>query len=288
MLLTAGLAVVLSGSAAQAAPVTVTFDQPGAYTWTVPGGVTSVAVTLAGGEGGPGGGQGLPWGAGGRGATVTGTIAVTPGQVLSLEVRSGVIAAQVQGSRRTPYLVTISLAEPTPAQWAAIDAAMAAKVGFVARLLAGEVPPDLEDAFLTAGVPLFPSGYAQLRAHCSCPDSANPCKHLAAVLYVFADQLDADPWLVLAWRGRSRDDLLGYVSRDDGAAVAPWWPFAPGPLPDLPARPVGEAVAPEDAAEVLDALEPLAVAIGSVPFVELLRPAYEALVDGSEMPPVVS
>ena len=210
------------------------------------------------------------------------------GQVLSLEVRSGVIAAQVQGSRRTPYLVTISLAEPTPAQWAAIDAAMAAKVGFVARLLAGEVPPDLEDAFLTAGVPLFPSGYAQLRAHCSCPDSANPCKHLAAVLYVFADQLDADPWLVLAWRGRSRDDLLGYVSRDDGAAVAPWWPFAPGPLPDLPARPVGEAVAPEDAAEVLDALEPLAVAIGSVPFVELLRPAYEALVDGSEMPPVVS
>ena len=203
------------------------------------------------------------------------------GQVLTLEVRTGVIAAQVQGSRRTPYLVTISLPEPTAKQWHAIDTAIAAKVGFVARLLAGEVPTDLEDVFRAAGVALFPAAWRELRSDCSCPDWENPCKHIAAVLYVFADQLDVDPWLVLAWRGRTRDQILdplrgetpGVGSADE---VAPWWPFAPGPLPPSDeSRPFTDAlVALERSDAVLDSLEPLDVQIGQSQFVELLRPAY--------------
>src|SRR5580658_6344392 len=57
------------------------------------------------------------------------------GQVLSLAVRTAVITAQVQGSRRNPYLVTVSLPEPTSEQWTDVLEAMTAKVGFVARLL---------------------------------------------------------------------------------------------------------------------------------------------------------
>ena len=204
------------------------------------------------------------------------------GQVLSLEVRTGVLAAQVQGSRRTPYLVTISLPAPLSAQWDAIDSAMAAKVGFAARLLAGELPPDLEDVFEAAGVPLFPRSYRELHADCSCPDWESPCKHIAAVLYVFADQLDADPWLVLAWRGRTQDDVLGRLRAAPGEPIAAWWPFAPGPLPALPEARFG-VVTPDDPAAVLEALEPPAITVRSVPLLALLRPAYETIVQTAEM-----
>lgn len=209
------------------------------------------------------------------------------GQVLSLDVQAATIAAQVQGSRRTPYLVTVSLPEPTPQQWKSIDAAMRAKVGFVARLLAGEVPADLEEVFHASGVALFPRTWKELRARCSCPDWENPCKHIAAVLYVFADQLDADPWLLLAWRGRTRAEILDPLrgsSGTDSAAdeVAPWWPFTGATMPqpgDLP-PPAGD-VQPADPAHadaVLDGLEVLDVTVAGVPFREALRLAYDRLI----------
>jgi uncharacterized Zn finger protein len=209
------------------------------------------------------------------------------GQVLSLDVRAATIASQVQGSRRTPYLVTVSLPEPTPKQWEAIDAAMRAKVSFVARLLAGEVPADLEEVFDAAGVALFPATWRQLRAHCSCPDWENPCKHIAAVLYVFADQLDADPWLLLAWRGRTRDEVLEPLRGAAGAVpaveeVAPWWPFPGGRMPqpgDLP-EPAPAGVQPADPDRpdaVLDGLEILEVVVAGTPFRDAVRPAYDGL-----------
>jgi len=213
------------------------------------------------------------------------------GQVLSIDVQAATIAAQVQGSRRTPYLVTVSLPEPAPAQWQGIDAAMRAKVGFVARLLAGEVPTDLEEVFGAAGVALFPRGWEDLRARCSCPDWENPCKHIAAVLYVFADQLDTDPWLLLAWRGRSREEMLGPVRGSTVAGgpedeVAPWWPFTARSMPqptDLPSP--GGDVQPADPARpdaVLDGLEVLDVTVAGGPFREAVSLAYARLVDAGE------
>jgi uncharacterized Zn finger protein len=209
------------------------------------------------------------------------------GQVLTLEVGAATIAAQVQGSRRTPYLVTVSLPEPTPKQWKAIDAAMRAKVGFVARLLAGEVPADLEEVFQASGVPLFPRMWKELRTRCSCPDWENPCKHIAAVLYVFADQLDTDPWLLLAWRGRTRDEILDPLrgaSSADAAAdeVAPWWPFTAASMPqagDLapPASDVHPAD-PAHASAVLDGLDALDVTVAGVEFREAVRVAYDRLI----------
>lgn len=209
------------------------------------------------------------------------------GQVLSLDVHAATIAAQVQGSRRTPYVVTVSLPEPTPTQWKAIDAAMQAKVGFAARLLAGEVPADLEEVFHASGVALFPRMWKELRARCSCPDWENPCKHIAAVLYVFADQLDTDPWLLLAWRGRTREEVLDPLRGTSGTAavadeIAPWWPFTGTAMPqpgDL--SPSAGALAPADPAHadaVLAGLETLDVTVAGVPFREAARRAYDRLV----------
>jgi len=213
------------------------------------------------------------------------------GQVLTLDVSVATVAAQVQGSRRTPYLVTVSLPEPTPKQWKAIDAAMRAKVGFVARLLAGEVPADLEGVFRAAGVALFPGTWKELRARCSCPDWENPCKHIAAVLYVFADQLDTDPWLLLAWRGRSREEILDPLRGSSitvGAAeeIAPWWPFNGSFMPqpgDLP--PPAADVQPADPTRpdaVLDGLEVLDLTLAGVPFREALSLAYGRLITAGE------
>lgn len=211
------------------------------------------------------------------------------GQVLSLDTRAGQIAAPVQGSRRSPYRVTISLPQPTAAQWRKIEKAMAAKIGFVAQLLAGELPTDLEDVFSAAGTPLFPRSWREVGADCTCPDWENPCKHIAAVLYVFADRLDADPWLLLVWRGRTREELLAALggaaagsASGAGAvavvAVAPWWPFAPGPLPDVPAAGRTEALPADPPDAVLDTLDPLDVHIAKTPVAELLGPVYETIV----------
>ena len=208
------------------------------------------------------------------------------GQVLSLDVRATVLVAQVQGSRPTPYVVTVALPEPGAKQWRAIEKAMAAKVGFVAQLLAGDVPADLEDVFAAAGTPLFPRVWREVRAACSCPDWENPCKHIAAVLYLFADRLDTDPWLLLAWRGRTREELVAALGgRKDAAGeagtsvdVAPWWPFAPGPLPDLPSHALPETLPADPPDAILDTLAHLDVHIGTTPLIELLRPVFDRIV----------
>lgn len=209
------------------------------------------------------------------------------GQVMTLQVDAGLIAAQVQGSRPTPYLVSVRLSEVSDAQWAAIEEELSSRAGLVAALLAGEVPDELLDVFATAGVPLLPDRWVDLRASCTCPDAASPCKHLAAVLYVFADQLERDPWLLLQWRGRSRTEIVDLLrtSEPSTEAVAPWWPFGPGELPDEALTTAVEAPdgspASSDAA-ALEVLEPTDLEIRGTPVTDLIRPAYDALTPTEE------
>ncbi|RLK12093.1 putative Zn finger protein [Micromonospora sp. M71_S20] len=130
------------------------------------------------------------------------------GQVVRLDVAPGTVDAVVQGSRAQPYEVSIALPPFPEALWARVEAELAAQAFFSARLLAGDLPPELEELFAGAGAPLFPAGVAELRQRCSCPDFAVPCKHLAATFYLLAEAFDADPFQLLHWRGRSRTQLL--------------------------------------------------------------------------------
>ncbi len=131
------------------------------------------------------------------------------GQVISLDVAPGVVRATVQGSRVKPYQVTIRLAAFPEMVWAKAEIALSEQALPSAKLLAGEVPPELEDLFADAGAPLFPSNVNELDQRCTCPDWEVPCKHLAATFYLLAEAFDDDPFLVLRWRGRDRDALLG-------------------------------------------------------------------------------
>jgi len=130
------------------------------------------------------------------------------GQVISLEVVPGEVRATVQGSRVKPYRVTIGLAAFPEIVWARAEIALSEQALPSAKLLAGEVPPELEDLFADAGAPLFPRSVNELDQRCTCPDWEVPCKHLAATFYLLAEAFDDDPFLILRWRGRDRDALL--------------------------------------------------------------------------------
>lgn len=201
------------------------------------------------------------------------------GQVLTLEVTSGMIVAQVQGSRKVPYAVTIRIKPPSETQWAKLVDLLRARAGYAATMLAGEIPTDLEAVFADAGASLFPSAWRDLRATCSCPDWGDPCKHQAAVLYVFADRLDADPWQLLEWHGRTRDDILALfaiaAAESSGyGEVAPWWPLAPGTEPG-PVLPLEQRPFPaSDPGAVLDRLAPSGIVTATgVPVESLVRAA---------------
>jgi uncharacterized Zn finger protein len=130
------------------------------------------------------------------------------GQVVSLDVAPGEVRAMVQGSRVRPYRVTIGLTPFPEIVWAKAEIALSEQALPSAKLLAGEVPPELEELFAAAGAPLFPRGVNELDQRCSCPDREVPCKHLAATFYLLAEAFDADPFLILRWRGRDREPLL--------------------------------------------------------------------------------
>ena len=222
------------------------------------------------------------------------------GQLLSFEVQPGELLAEVQGSRRTPYRVSVHAPVTSDTQWAEVDAMLASRVRFAARLLAGEVPAELEEVFASAGVALLPKRWSDVAAECTCPDGANPCKHIAATLYVFADRLDSDPWLLLEWRGRTREQVLGPLltqtvgssgteATDAGTPVASdvaaWWPLDPRrsrPLVgDHPAQSeVGRLSgvdAPDPPEAVMRRLDDLPVEFRGIPVTDLLPEAYRVV-----------
>ncbi|MFZ3148779.1 MAG: SWIM zinc finger family protein [Methanothrix sp.] len=141
------------------------------------------------------------------------------GQVISIDVEPGVVQARVQGSYPKPYDVSIKLSPFSPKDWDKAIAAMASKAVFSARLLSGEMPQNIEEAFSDCGISLFPEKCADLKTDCSCPDWSNPCKHIAAVYYLLAEQFDHDPFLIFKLRGKSREEIVEALRsfRSDGA-----------------------------------------------------------------------
>lgn len=209
------------------------------------------------------------------------------GQVMELRIDAGAAVALVQGSRPRPYRVRIGLTAFGKAEWARIEQALADDAWYTAKLLAGEMPPDIEEVFAAAGLALFPAGVRDLAMDCSCPDVEVPCKHLAATLYLLAGSFDDDPFAVLTLRGRSRDELLANLgARRSGTASGADHVEAPGtaPLaealdtfyaaPRPPTVPSPAAVAVDS---LLDQVPANAIAVRGQDVVDLLRPVYRAL-----------
>ena len=210
------------------------------------------------------------------------------GQVIDFALAAGSVTARVQGSRPQPYAVTIGISAFEPEQWTELTEALGSRAIYRAALLAGEMPHEIVELFAERGLPLFPD---RLDIECSCPDWSVPCKHGSAVLYVLAEAFDDDPFLVLAWRGRDRDVLLGALrgTPEPVEAVDPLAVeevplaeqlgsyYSPGlSLSRLRERPARVAAPPE---LLLRALDAPAIKVRHIPLVDLLRQAYRDLAD---------
>jgi len=240
------------------------------------------------------------------------------GQVLGFELAQGKVTARVQGSRVRPYQVRIGVLPLTTAQWRRVQERLAGQALFRAKLLAGEMPHEIEEVFAACGTPLFPRLSSDLDMHCSCPDWEVPCKHLAAVCYVLAEKFDRDPFAMLAWRGKGREELLAALRKihagsrdalaDAGQAGPPGSP--PGTARraalDVPGRPLAEclgsfwspglsparlralATGPGPAAPdlLLRMFPPPPVQVRGKDLAEVLAPAYHRLAEAEVEPDV--
>jgi hypothetical protein len=140
--------------------------------------------------------------------------------VVELTVSPGEVKAVVQGSRVTPYQVTVRIRAFSSAEWDSVLDVVSAQIGRVAALLDGELPPEVIDDVRDAGLELLP-GAGEVLTHCTCPDFAVPCKHSAAACYLIADALDDDPFALLLLRGRRKDELLASLRTRRGSADTP-------------------------------------------------------------------
>lgn len=129
------------------------------------------------------------------------------GTVHALEIRAGEVTALVAGGRPDPYGVEVLLPAFDDATWRMVVTALTGQLRHAAALLDGRMPEGVDDTLASCGVSLFPTA-GDFETWCSCPDWANPCKHVAAVLYTLATRFDDDPFLLFALRGRTRDEVL--------------------------------------------------------------------------------
>jgi uncharacterized Zn finger protein len=212
------------------------------------------------------------------------------GQVLDLDIAEGKVKARVQGSRPEPYRISIDMRVLSPKQWGEVAAVLRSQAKFAAKLLSGEMPENIEDAFKAANLSLFLQTSRDLRTECTCPDWSNPCKHIAAVYYLLGEEFDRDPFLILRLRGMGREAFLGMlrgatgkerrVGRKAPVERAPPMPISPDPETfwgaSLPQEAdCGDAVIPRLPAALVTRLGNFPLWRGEARLAEELRRLYE-------------
>jgi uncharacterized Zn finger protein len=213
------------------------------------------------------------------------------GQVMDIEIEKGAVRAAVQGSRSHPYEVEVRFRPLSRGQWLHVAAALADRFITLAKLVAGEMPEDIEEGFESAKLSLFPHKLKDLETDCSCPDWSNPCKHTAAVFYLLAEEFDRDPFLLFKLRGLTREELfelLGYTSATTPVLPEPDQIVVSKPVPEepplepasfwggeeLPGDLLGEVRIPEITAALPKRLGSFPFWRGKAPFLEALEPFY--------------
>ena len=134
------------------------------------------------------------------------------GQVVSMTIEGSQVTATVQGTRPEPYESTLSFRTPEGAARARLVAALRREPMLVARLLADDLPTEVERLFRAEGCDLFPGaklgpGRYDVTTACSCPDYANPCKHTSAALLILGEEIARRPMTLLELRGIEMEDL---------------------------------------------------------------------------------
>ncbi len=123
------------------------------------------------------------------------------GSVKSIEINRNVIEAKVQGSMPRPYKVTIDVPLFSGEQQSRVLLVIEENPVFLSALLNRALPMELDEACRQQRVDIFPNSWRSFGMKCSCPDFAVPCKHLASVLYLVANEIDKNPFMVFDMHG---------------------------------------------------------------------------------------
>jgi len=244
----------------------------------------------------------------------------TGGQTRRMTVENGVVRAAVQGRSDRPYQITLEFQRFTPEQWDKVIAVLADQAVHAAKLLAGELPTNIEDLLAPLGLKLFPTDAGEVSVATTCksrpaarPDGTLPwSKHMGCVGYLLAEKLDKDPFLIFQLRGMEPENLLERVRQQralaglGGEAAPVYAPVVPGASDVSPGEDTGDpggdfwAAGPE-----LDLIEtpvrapevshPLLRRLGSSPFagrfplVGLLATCYDLIGEAAiHGPPALS
>ena len=215
------------------------------------------------------------------------------GKVRSLNISTSLVTGLVFDDDGETYRARIAVRAFSAADWRRIERTLAAEALHAARLLAGELPDDLDSVLAGYGLSLFPTELTDIALECSCTGWHTPCAHRAATCYAFAESFDADPFGSLAWRGRGRTELLDTLralrtspdagasgtAGTAGAAARPAPPLAgfwsAGPRLEPPPEHVPGSVRRPDA--LLEQLDPLGLSAGQFDVADVLSQAYHRL-----------
>lgn len=161
-------------------------------------------------------------------------------RILAFTIDDGLVSATVRGKvnpyygvfEEPRYQTRIRMTPIPPNDWAEVVAHLGSNATLVAKLLMHEMPDNIDAAFASMRLQLLPASRKDFAlTDCSCPDDANPCKHIAGVYYRLARQLDRDPFLLFELRGLSRGRLKEALRATPlGKALAPLAEEQPAPI----------------------------------------------------------
>ena len=134
---------------------------------------------------------------------------VRNGSVVHLDISPGKLEAVVSGSEL--YKISIGIAPAAKDKWEALCKQCAGGIGSLIELLQGRFSNEVMGILTQKETGLFPSP-KEIKMHCSCPDSASLCKHLAAVLYGVGSRLDHHPELLFVLRSVNHEDLISQAA----------------------------------------------------------------------------
>jgi uncharacterized Zn finger protein len=143
------------------------------------------------------------------------------GRILDYTIADGTVNARVRGSinpyfgvyKEPIYKTSITIKAISTADWTRVIRQIASRADLVTKLLMNEMPDTIEEAFSALNLHLLPHSKSDFKTTCSCPDYANPCKHIAGVYYLLASALDKDPFVMFELRGLSRDALRAELAK---------------------------------------------------------------------------
>ncbi|WCR53531.1 MAG: hypothetical protein PG981_000553 [Wolbachia endosymbiont of Ctenocephalides orientis wCori] len=117
------------------------------------------------------------------------------GRVSNIKINGNIIIAEVYGSGES-YKVEFILNEFGKSEQQTILQIIETSPAILSKLMKKQLPVSLFDELSSSGIKLFPSKLREIHPRCNCPDSVIPCKHIAAVIYLIAAEIDKNPFMI--------------------------------------------------------------------------------------------